>query len=173
MSIKFARFAPGEEYTPKGGACISAFVLVRKGDSLLLGKIGDPELWAEKWGLALGYPERWKDKWQIPASYLRFGEHPDEAAERVVKDQLKIGKSEMRFLGLQSHAADSSVSPGNLHWDLCFIYESKTDGPLESPEWFKELRFFKTNELPKTDMGRGHGDLIATLGRSWNSTIIW
>src|SRR5947209_7068238 len=75
---------------PPGGFCISVFLTVRRGSSILVGKIVKPEIWGERWGLLVNRPERWRDKWQIPATFLLIGEHPRSAADRIWRDQLEL-----------------------------------------------------------------------------------
>ncbi|MBI2184047.1 MAG: NUDIX hydrolase [Thaumarchaeota archaeon] len=163
--MKFARFGPKEGEAPKGGACLSSFVIIRKNDGILLVKIGQPEIWAEKWCLALDHPERWKDRWQIPCSYLKFGEHPDQAAKRVMEEQLQIKAYELRRTLVKSFAAESSIYRGETHWDICFIYEASVSGEPKPQPWFSEIRFIPVSEAQKLDFGRSHGEILAALGK--------
>ena len=162
--MKFSRFGGGDGEFPPGGFCISSFVIARKKDSVLLCKIAQPEIWDERWSLNLDYPERWKGRWQIPSSYLKFGEHPDSAAERVVKDQLQARSTKLSRSLVKSFAAESSSVAGQTHWALCFIYEASLSEDPKLQPWFEDLRYVSLKATLELDFGRGHDMILASLG---------
>ena len=74
-SSKPARLIP----QPEGSSSeelvhISSFALIRKGKQLLLVKRLKPEFTA--------------GKWTFPAALISYGEHPDVAVKRIVKEML-------------------------------------------------------------------------------------
>ncbi|MBI2183616.1 MAG: NUDIX hydrolase [Thaumarchaeota archaeon] len=131
---------------------------MKKSDSILLGK-------------AL-LPDMAKDRWVIPASQLKYGEHPDDAAKRILREQLKAESEKISYLGIWSFTAS--------HWDICFIYDVslKTEPkPSEEGEakrfpedYFKssqllsEFHYFKPEEIRREQMGRGHDYVLEALG---------
>lgn len=160
MSVRFARFSAEKIVykTPEQGLCISSFLLIQKKGALLLGKAIQPDFA--------------KDKWVLPASQLKYGEHPDDAAKRIIKEQLNTEAKSVSYRGLWSFA--------NHHWDLCFIYDVKLrtePRPLKGeeaakypPEYFNssqllgELRYFKPKEIRPDMMGRGQEDVLRAVG---------
>lgn len=164
-SVKFARFGPKEGEAPKGGTCLSSFAVVRKDGQILVGKIGQPEVWADRWELNLQFPARWQNRWQLPAAYLRFGEHPDLAARRILEEQLEVKNYEIRGRLVKSFAAPSSTYPGETHWDICFIYDASVNEEIKAKPWFPELRFVSMSEALQLDFGRSHNEILASLGK--------
>lgn len=153
--LKFARFGHHgpDEWSPKGGACISSFVVVVRNESILLGKVGDEKTWTERWSLPIWKPEPWRGKWVIPGSHLLYGEHPTEAAHRVMREQLNIQEYELNFVNLLSYESGR-------HWDLCFMYKGSVEDEIATPPWFSNLEFLRLKEVKLEELGRNHGDLL-------------
>src|SRR3972149_11009314 len=75
---------------PPGGMCRSAFLFVKRGRRILLGKYADDPKWEELAGLE---PERRRvhgSGWTSPASQLKYGEDPRDAARRVGQQMLAV-----------------------------------------------------------------------------------
>jgi ADP-ribose pyrophosphatase YjhB (NUDIX family) len=156
---KFATFGQRLDtrfWCPPAGFCVSAFVLVKKDDKILLGRIAKPELWKKRWNLPLR-PIPWSEKWVIPARHLKYGEHPDEAAKRIIEEILALSSYDLNFLEYQSHLAETG------HWDLCFIYQAHTKQEIKTPEWYIELAFKDPKELNRNDFTRSHDDILNEL----------
>ena len=160
MSLRFARFSAEKvtERTPEQGLCISSFLIARRDETVLLGKALRPEMAREKWIL--------------PASQLMYGEHPDEAARRILKDQLKTEAEKLSNRGLWSFLG--------AHWDLCFVYDvvlrgepkasteedvkNYPEGYFYSSQLLGQLRYFKPEEIRRDQTGRGHDYVLEALG---------
>ncbi len=120
---------------PPGGFCLSAFVVARRQGEVLVGQMaeGERERWLAQWQPNLRYYEGEKlDRafagLRLPATYLRVGEHPAAAAERVLVDQLGVDAlPELGRPTVISEAGPSNRAPGYDHWDVLFLYE--VDGP--------------------------------------------
>jgi|TARA_B100001971_G_C18185386_1_gene535269 ADP-ribose pyrophosphatase YjhB (NUDIX family) len=158
VPIKFARFGTGPERTPEEGMCLSSFLVVRKNDSVLVGKVGNPKYWEKKWFVPIAAPERWKNKWVLPAGHLLYGEHPDKTALRILREMLQQKSGKPKFLQTQSQSQPSG------HWDICFIYATAVKTDIQKPAWFSEMKFQKISQLKRLDWGRGHGDILNDLG---------
>ena len=104
------------------------------------------------------------NKWLIPASHLKYGEKPEDAAKRVLVEQVGVPKSKLSLVQIQSHLSQDPNDPEAAHWDICFVYGGKLRGKPQTPEWFSELRFVKARELASEDFTRGHGDVLRELG---------
>jgi ADP-ribose pyrophosphatase YjhB (NUDIX family) len=161
MKEKFALFGQrGPRFwCPPAGFCLSAFVLIKENGRVLLGKIAHPEIWKKRWNLPLR-PIPWSEKWVIPARHLKYGEHPDEAAERIVEEILELSSYNLNFLQFQSHLTESG------HWDICFIYQAYTKQMIKKPKWFEELAFKDPTELNRNDFARSHDDILNELHHS-------
>jgi ADP-ribose pyrophosphatase YjhB (NUDIX family) len=160
VSVRFARFS-GEkvvQLTPEQGLCVSSFLLVRENGALLFGKVVRPDVA--------------KGKWVLPASQLKYGEHPEASVRRIVDEQLGTEVQSVTYRGLWSFA--------ETHWDLCFVYDVTLKGeprpiseaeatkyPHEyfySSQWLAELKYVRPEELRPEEIGRGHADVLRAVG---------
>ena len=162
--IKKALFREG--HVPKGGACISAFLVLTGKDGILVGKMAKPEIWVERFFVGENFAPQYASsgKWLLPASHLKYGEKPDDAAERVLTEQVGLKGVKLAFSQVQSHLSQDPNDPESAHWDICFIYEGRIKGEVNRPEWFSELKFVKAKEIAADDFTRGHGDVLKEFG---------
>ncbi len=159
MSTRFARFTAEKVVfpTPDQGLCIGSFLIIEKKGALLFGKAVKPEFA--------------KGKWLLPASHLKYGEHPDDSVKRIVKEQLSTEAKEVKYRGLWGFAP--------LHWDICFVYDVKLRNepkPLDqaeaskypedyfySSQLFSDLRYLRPQEI-RNEIGRGHDEVLQAAG---------
>jgi ADP-ribose pyrophosphatase YjhB (NUDIX family) len=162
--IKKALFMEG--HVPKGGACISTFLVLRGKGGVLVGKMTKPDIWVEKFFVGPTFAPQYASsgKWILPASHLKYGEHPDDAAKRVLTEQLELRGVKLALSDVQSHLSQDPNDPEAAHWDLCFIYEGKLRGEVKRPKWFSELAFVKAKDISVQDFTRGHGDVLKQFG---------
>lgn len=169
----FALFGP-DFGVPPGGFCVSVFLFVRRGQDLLVGRMDrdQADRWSQAWQPNLSYYEGERraalfDGLRLPATYLREGEHPADAAGRVWTEQL--GYDEGRLLGapmILSEAGPSRRAPSYKHWDLLFLYQVEAQAlPEPVPDHWAELGFHRTGELAPEDLVMLHGELLAHLER--------
>jgi hypothetical protein len=156
---KFARYGPTERYedAPAAGMCISVFAVVKRSGKkgVLLGLPKRDEKWVSEWisgwktytekDLSEAYSQ-----WRLPSSYLREGEHPEEALRRIMEDQLGVGDysiSKKKGPKVFSYSTPSDWYPGNNHWDLVLAYDvrvrGKTLGDGQLPKWWQQLEFVR------------------------------
>jgi ADP-ribose pyrophosphatase YjhB (NUDIX family) len=166
---KFARYGPEPRYgLPEAGFCLSSFAIIRDGNKILLGMARDHPRWEEEWApnfAAYDSEERQKEfrSWRFPATYLYEGEHPDEAARRVMEDQLGLSEYTMGHATVHAFYDPSDWFPGKRHYDLCFVYEVEATPPSQVPDWFSRLEFVDTSALRRADFGSAMGDLASAL----------
>src|SRR5687767_751786 len=92
----FMAFAPGTlpggfDRVPPGGVCFSAFLFLRARDGrILLGKYRDDERWERLAGMDAGRVRTHAAGWTVPATHLKLGEHPADAAQRVATEILAL-----------------------------------------------------------------------------------
>ena len=116
-------------------------------------------------------PEFAKGKWLLPASHLKYGEHPEDAVRRIVKEQLTAEAQAIEYRGVWSFA--------DLHWDLCFVYNVKLrnepkvldeaeaskhpNGYFYSSQLFSNLEYLRPQDV-KNELGRGHNEVLRAAG---------
>lgn len=162
--LKKALFMEGS--VPKGGTCVSSFLVLKGKGGILVGKMSRPEIWVERFLMGEKFAPQYaaSNKWLIPASHLKYGEKPEDAATRILVEQVRTKKSKLKLLQAQSHLSQDPNDPESAHWDICFVYGGTLKGKVQAPEWFSELRFMKPQSLRSDDFTRGHGDVLKELG---------
>lgn len=163
--VEKAQFTEG--HVPKGGTCISVFLVLRKKDRILVGKMAKPEIWVERFLVGEAFAKKYvsTNKWIIPSSHLIFGEKPVDAAQRVLIEQVATTENcKLSLLQVQSHLSQQPTNPENAHWDICFIYEGRVRGEITPSSWFSDLEFKKLRDLKSDDFTRGHGDVLTEIG---------
>ena len=126
-SIKTARLTP----QPQGQQSeevmhVSSFAIVKKSNELLLVKRIRPEFSA--------------GKWVFPSAIINFGEHPESAIKRIVKEQIGAEPKNVKLIDIQSY--------GDKHWDLCFVYEISIDGVGKVSPDIEKAEYFDRGKLP-------------------------
>lgn len=174
LPSRWARFGPPDRawfsHVPKGGFCVSAFLIVRnrRGD-VLLGRPKEHLDWPEKGCLPM-----WRvrdvlkeNSWILPASHFLMDESPDDAAVRIMRAWAGISQGTPRLLGVESEVMPTQawVGSGKVrrrvnHWAMCFVYELRTNRLPKPPRAWAELKFVPVRELKATRIGRNHGDLL-------------
>jgi hypothetical protein len=151
-----------EGHVPQGGACLSSFVIARKGNSILVGKMKISDVWIEKFLMGPNFAPKYaaSNKYLLPARHLILGEHPSETARKIVSDMLLARGSKPKLLGVQSHLSGDTSNPDTCHWDVCFLYQTTLKGKVARPEWFSELDYVPLRSLHPENFTRGHGDVL-------------
>ena len=155
-----------EGHVPKGGTCLSSFLVLKRKDGILVGKMSKPEVWVERFFMGEKFAPIYasSNKWLIPASHLKYGEKPEDAAACILVEQVGVPKSKLSFLQVQSHLSQDPQDPDAAHWDICFVYSGTLRKEPEMPEWFSELKFVNPRKLSTENFTRGHGDVLRELG---------
>ncbi len=120
---------------------ISSFAIAKKGNELLLVKRSRPEFTA--------------GKWVFPSSIINFGEHPESAVKRIVKEQLGAEPKNVKLLDIQSY--------GDKHWDLCFVYEVSIDSVGKVSQDIEKAEYFDRGKLP-SEFRSDHAEVLQSLG---------
>ena len=162
--IKKALFMEG--HVPKGGTCISIFLILKEKGGILVGKMAKPEVWVERFYVGEMFASKYasSNKWILPASHLEYGEKPDAAAMRVLTQEIGVEHGRVTLREVQSHLSQDPNDSEAAHWDICFVYEGTLRGKVERPDWFSDLRFVNPKELGSEDFTRGHGDVLKESG---------
>jgi ADP-ribose pyrophosphatase YjhB (NUDIX family) len=120
---------------------ISAFAIIRRGNDLLLAKKLRPEFTA--------------GKWVFPSAIINFGENPESAAKRIVREQLGADSKNVRLLDVQSY--------GDKHWDICFVYDVSIDGIGGLSQDIERAEYFDRGKLPP-EFRSDHMEVLQGLG---------
>ena len=166
-SRRFAHFRhdvvpPRMNEIPKGGFCISAFLVISKARSpaqVLAGRINKKAPWDHIGALDPKRVERHSKGWMLPSSALMLGESPKEAAERILKEQLGVADQ-----SLEGPFVFSEVYGRMRHWDLEFIFQGERASTPANDAW-SELTFIDLSKTRREDIARGHEDILAHLGK--------
>jgi 8-oxo-dGTP pyrophosphatase MutT (NUDIX family) len=173
---RFCRFrteghAGGDlEPLPGDGMCLSAFVLLSPesdANKLLFGMVR-PEAkgWLAAGGLDMNRAARSRGKWMLPSSHLLVFESPDDAAKRVLREQLGVPGTPLHppIIVSETYARGPEAGP-DPHWDLHFIYRlSAPAQPPGIPSLWERLEFVEPRSLDPTMFARGHGDILELAG---------
>ncbi len=167
---KFAGFQRGDappfrmNEIPEGGMCLSSFVLLSNSEGkILMGKLDPAYDWDHIGAMDEYRKQRHSGGWIIPSCHLLMNESPVEAAERVVREQLGIGKVELGNGEIYSEVYGGSPDkPSTMHWDLEFVYRGHYDKPVTHRAW-KELAYVDPN-APEEQFARSHQDILRNAG---------
>jgi ADP-ribose pyrophosphatase YjhB (NUDIX family) len=98
--------------------------------------------------------------WFLPDDYLEHGEHPADAAARIVRTQLGIEPPALRLAEIESF--------GNGAWHLVFHYQGTLidDQEIRPGENVAAASWFSLGELPPASEVAHEGWAIEVLGRT-------
>lgn len=166
---KFVRYGPAPRYgLPEAGFCASSFVLVHNGSRILAGIPRDHRKWRKEWqpNINVYRPQDQEAEfhsWRLPAAFMLEGEHPDDTARRVLRDQLMVAVKRLDRPAIHSFYDPSTWYPGHRHYDLCFVYEIRGSAPRKVPPWWQRLEFVEPKFLKKEELGSAMSDLVKVL----------
>lgn len=151
---------------PEGGMCISSFVILSKegeSDAILLGKLDPTAPWDHIGALDGERAARHAKGWMIPSSHLMIRESPQDAARRVLREQLNLPDIELRDPKVVSEVSQTTPG-GSDHWDLEFIFTGHVrPETIGKPDAWSELRFVKIPSTRKSEISRRHEDVLESI----------
>jgi ADP-ribose pyrophosphatase YjhB (NUDIX family) len=170
MPARHARYGPLDRYEtpPAAGMCISVFAVVQRGRKVLVGTPAQHPRWPEDWIPQFAiYPKAeqeavWRTR-RLPSCYLREGEDPAAALERILREQLGAKRYEVGKLEVSSWLAPSDWYPGHQHWDLALTYRVKASLPAKPGAWWAQLGYEEPRTLKSADFGWNH-DFVEAIG---------
>jgi ADP-ribose pyrophosphatase YjhB (NUDIX family) len=90
--------------------------------------------------------------WFLPNDGLRHLEHPDQAAKRILKEQLGIADPSMKMMEIESFAGKDES------WHLIFDYLAFPRSMNVTPSsTIKEAKWFEIDKLPAAQDFAHHG----------------
>ena len=157
-------FAPAKGFTsvPRGGMCLSAFLFVVNGESILLGKYAVHPAWERLTGMDSKRVEAHSGGWTLPASHLKFGENPRDAARRIGEEILLLEKGlDYREPRVETFYYEPQIAPGEKHYDVTFLFELSVgvDAGIHKPPWYEALEWLAVGDLSHERFARQHEDV--------------
>lgn len=172
---RFARAKPEYEgnpvYTtdiPQGGMCLSSFLVITEGDSerVLMGRLNPRAAWDQIGALDAERAEAHSRGWMLPSSHLMLYESPQDAARRILREQLG-----MEGLGLAGPAVVAEAgTPRRFpdlpeHWDFEFIFRGRAaEGAAPKNEAWSELGFIDLHRTGRAGIARSHDEVLENAG---------
>ena len=159
-----APFAPPKGWTavPRGGMCLCAFLFVVSGGKLLLGKYADHPAWENLCGMQDKRVKANAHGWTIPASHLKFGEDPRDAARRIGEEILTLDKGLVYSEpSVTTFFYEPAIAPGEKHFDVLFLFDVsvETGFNLRTPPWYEALEWIAIGALRNEQFARQHEDV--------------
>ncbi len=172
---RFSRFAEGRSVEegywplPPDGLCLSSFVLLSRPEEpgkVLLGRLDPAGPWARIGALDPRRIQLNSEGWMLPSCHLLYFESPEDAARRVVREQL--GLEGIRLSPVEVHSekyAPRRHPERGEHWDLEFVY--RADSPSgwvpRHPAW-RELEFLDPSTTRRSEFTRSHDEVLELAG---------
>ena len=149
---------------PDGGLCLSVFLVISRTGiptDVLLGRLNNDAPWDHIGALDKARVERHSKGWMLPSSHLVLGESPDDAAKRVLLEQLGLADQPLNGPHVFSEVYDVPATGEKKHWDIEFVFQGERD---EAPSYWvwRELKFAATK---REEFARGHEDILSHINR--------
>jgi hypothetical protein len=175
---RWARIGPTKKswltHIPKAGLCLSAFVIItNRENEILVGLPRDHKAWPEAGGFPRRHARNLEKRGELllPATHLLMEESPERAAVRIAQRWTGYPNAKPSFVMAQSHLRPSKLwNKGKKntrlnHWDICFVYSMRVDQlPRKIRPWWTEMRFENPKKIQRTNLGRGHKDVLREAG---------
>lgn len=147
---------------PPGGMCLSAFLFLRRGSEILLGRYREHPDWERLAGLDPDRVKSYGRGWTIPARQLKFGEDPRDAARSVAEEILGLEGLRYSEPRVEVELYEPPWLPGKQHYDVWFFVEAPAPAALvlAAPPWYEELAWQDPHTLPASEYARGHQDVV-------------
>ena len=158
---------------PDGGMCLSAFVILSERgnpERVLLGRLNTSAPWDHIGALDEDRVQAHSKGWMIPSSHLIIYESPQDAASRILKEQLALKDVKLGEPRLVSEVYTPKRFP-NLpqHWDFEFLFrgdveERAVDNKKIPDNPWRELAFVDLGKTSKKEIARSHEDILESAG---------
>ncbi len=161
-----APFAPPKGFTsvPAGGICLCVFLFANQKGKIILGKYQKHSAWEKHTGMDMRRIENNQYGLTIPASHLKFGEDPLEAARRIGEEILLLPK-ELTYshLSVQTFFYEPVIAPGKMHFDVLLFYDVLLPEDLKIlvPPWYASLELIDEEILLNQKFARQHEDVVS------------
>jgi len=171
---QFCRFNPHGDMplstreVPEGGLCLSSFVVLTErghADHVLMGHLDPAAPWDHIGALDPNRAQTNSRGWMLPSSHLILRESPQEAARRILREQLGLEHLSLSDATVASETYPSARKPDLMHWDLEFLFRGELAvDAVPKPAAWKDLRFVDLARTTKQEIARSHEDILASAG---------
>ena len=154
---------------PQDGLCFSAFLIVTEAGrptNVLMGHMNREAPWDHIGALDPKRVEEHSRGWMLPSSHLIFQESPDDAAQRIAKEQLDLPNLRLSDPKVVSEVYSPRRFPAVAHhWDVEFLFRGEmAAAEVRHPAAWKELAFVDLRRTSKSEIARSHEDVIESAG---------
>jgi len=153
---------------PEGGLCLSAFLIItdeRNANRVLMGRLNTKAPWDHIGALDASRVEVHSKGWMLPSCHLLVFESPQEAAKRILREQL-----EFDLVLSEPDVVSEAYTPKRFpdlprHWDIEFIFKGKmSEDHIPRPFAWSTLSFVNLNNTEKREIARSHEDILESAG---------
>ena len=163
---RFAAFSrttvpPRTREIPEGGMCLSSFVILSqrgRPHHIVMGKVNTKAPWDHFAALDPERAEKASRGWMLPSSHLLLFESPQEAAQRILREQLSINDQELS----KPFTFSEAYGPNN-HWDFHFVFRGERDA-IEPTDAWTELKFLDVTKIKREEIVRAQDDILGYAG---------
>lgn len=154
---------------PDGGFCLSSFLVIsEKHDpqSVLMGHLNTKAPWDHIGALDESRIQIHSKGWMLPSSHLIVHESPQDAAKRILIEQIGLPDIQLSEPKVVSEVHTPKRFPSlPEHWDIEFIFRGEWASKMlpESDAWI-DLKFVKIDETRRSEMARSHEDILESSG---------
>ena len=151
---------------PEGGLCLSSFLVVTDGDGrVLMGHLNPGASWDHIGALDAERAKVHSGGWMLPSSHLMLFESPQEAAQRVLREQLGMAVKLSGPKVIAEVGTPRRFPALPRHWDFEFIFGGKA--PSSTPprhEAWTVLRYIDPKQTPRQEIARSHDEVLENAG---------
>jgi ADP-ribose pyrophosphatase YjhB (NUDIX family) len=143
--------------------CLCVFLFVLSGEKILLGKYADHPAWENLAGMESRRIKANVGGWTIPASHLKFGEDPRDAARRIGEDILTLDRGLVYSEpSVTTFFYEPAAAPGEKHFDVHFLFDVPigTGTNVRKPPWYDALEWFDIGAVRRLPFARQHKDVV-------------
>jgi ADP-ribose pyrophosphatase YjhB (NUDIX family) len=144
--------------------CLCTFLFVVNGGKILLGRYADHPAWDDLAGMESKRIKANAHGWTLPASHLKFGEDPRDAARRIGKEILTFEKGlTYSEPAVTTFFYEPAIAPGERHFDVLFLFDVAVEEGINvrKPPWYDALEWISIGDLCREQFARQHEDVAA------------
>jgi len=159
---------------PEGGLCLSAFLIITNTEnvnSAVMGHLNPNAPWDHLGALDKTRKDLHSTGWMLPSSHLIVYESPNEAAARILREQLNLQNVKLNGPQVVSETYVPKRFP-NLakHWDIEFIYKAHIQAKeLPKSSAWTELKIIDLAVTKRSEIARSHEDVLESAGLRFGS----
>jgi ADP-ribose pyrophosphatase YjhB (NUDIX family) len=159
----------GMPEVPEGGLCLSAFLVItdtQNPNSVLMGHLNPAARWDHIGALDPSRVAAHSKRWMLPSSHLMLYESPQEAAKRILKEQIGIDDLQLQGPHVISETNTPKSSPKpTRHWDIEFIFKGRiSKDQLPKTGAWSELTLVDLDFTKRSEIARSHEDILESAG---------